>query len=459
MSLFDKGHALMREHIDTVHDSVVAERDAVVLERGALARSLADTEAALVTTSVERDAAVAANASLTDERDALLVRVAALDATVLELQAEIDRLSAEAEPSAVYGPVARSAPDAPYVTPEEYGAVGDGSTDDTVAVQSALDAAVGGTLWLPADKTYVANAMLVVESNTTVIGAGPTSVIRFTWTGVNSPEGSVNVRTGGPSSQNIHLSNFVFEGAGNGLPGGIKSENPEGLVPLLKLIRLDNFSLTRMEIRNAEGLSVTATGCTNGEYRHNWIHHSGRDGITHYRNQTRNTANITIDSNLIEKVGDDCVAINGLVPGHDITPPADGSNPLPDGFVITNNVLRQWESDPNGMQAGRGIALNGTAGALVQNNDIAHIASTGILLTGCNDHICSGSSTDWWSEGAEIVGNKISHVYGGSRPGAIAVIKSNDCRIVDNEAIDTAPYDFSGAANSVVEGNTRAPST
>lgn len=359
------------------------------------------------------------------------------------------------DPPATYGPVTRSAPSGSYVTPEQHGAVGNGVADDTTAIAAALVAAAGGTLWLPANKTYRITRLLSIRSNTTIIGAGKNTVWKFTWTGVNSTEGSVNIRTNGNTSQNIHLSNFVLEGGGDGLPGGVKAENPEGLVPLLKLIKLDNFSIKNMELRKAEGLSITATGCTNGVYQYNYVHHSGRDGITQYRNESQNVENIVVDSNLVEKCGDDHIAINGLVPGHNLAALPGGASPLPRGITITNNVIRGWEVDPNGKTAGRGIALNGFAQVRCQNNDISYPPSTGILVTGCNSHICSGSQTDWFSENGEILNNTIRHSRGGSRPGAIAVIKSRFMTITGNHAVDSAPYDFTGATSSTIDNNTQ----
>jgi len=66
-------------------------------------------------------------------------------------------------------------------TPEEYGAVGDGSTDDSTAFDNALAAigtAGGGILELKANTTYVVN-MADVKSNTVVRGQGPGTVVKL----------------------------------------------------------------------------------------------------------------------------------------------------------------------------------------------------------------------------------------------------------------------------------------
>jgi polygalacturonase len=63
------------------------------------------------------------------------------------------------------GPSPRRLPPARLQTADvkEFGAKGDGVTDDTAAVLSAVDAAVGGAVYFPAG-TYKLSRQLVVNS-------------------------------------------------------------------------------------------------------------------------------------------------------------------------------------------------------------------------------------------------------------------------------------------------------
>lgn len=60
-----------------------------------------------------------------------------------------------------------------------YGAVGDGTTDDTAAVEAAIDALpdTGGSLFFPAG-TYLSRRPYFLSSNTTVFGVGANSVVK-----------------------------------------------------------------------------------------------------------------------------------------------------------------------------------------------------------------------------------------------------------------------------------------
>lgn len=64
-----------------------------------------------------------------------------------------------------------------FVSVKDYGAVGDGSTNDTTAVQAALTACAGAAVYIPPG-TYMVSG-LTVPANTLVYGAGTASVLKL----------------------------------------------------------------------------------------------------------------------------------------------------------------------------------------------------------------------------------------------------------------------------------------
>lgn len=78
--------------------------------------------------------------------------------------------------------VRAAAPQPQMITPEQFGAVGDGATDDTAALQAALDAGARGALIQLAPATYRTTAPLSIHQEQTVRGTGHFSVIEYAGT-------------------------------------------------------------------------------------------------------------------------------------------------------------------------------------------------------------------------------------------------------------------------------------
>lgn len=85
---------------------------------------------------------------------------------------------------------------ASFFSPSEFGAVGDGSHDDIIAIQSAADAAmaVSGVLMLDAKK-YAISAPLVLDRGVTVMGSG---VVTHNGRAADNPGGSINIPVESP---------------------------------------------------------------------------------------------------------------------------------------------------------------------------------------------------------------------------------------------------------------------
>lgn len=61
-----------------------------------------------------------------------------------------------------------------WINVKQYGAIGDGTTDDTAAIQAAINAVPsnGGVVYMPAGRYKVTSALSITVDNTTLLGAG-----------------------------------------------------------------------------------------------------------------------------------------------------------------------------------------------------------------------------------------------------------------------------------------------
>jgi len=94
-----------------------------------------------------------------------------------------------------------------FINVKDYGAKGDGTTDDTTALSDALAALVaagGGTLYIPPG-TYIGSLTLIGLSNINIEGAGWSSVIKL-------PDGSNTNAIRVSGCTNIRISNLALDG-------------------------------------------------------------------------------------------------------------------------------------------------------------------------------------------------------------------------------------------------------
>lgn len=168
-----------------------------------------------------------------------------------------------------------------------YGAVGDDSTNDTAAIQSAVDAAgaVGGVVWFPAGTYRIQTSALLLYtgstpySSITLAGAGAgKAIIKQMTTGVDVIKG-LNNTTGSVQLLNVTIRDLTLSfggtttNSGNGIYlAQVAADGPSFQQMNFKNLILDNFGATGKYGFNAESLivssleNVMARSCANGFY-------------------------------------------------------------------------------------------------------------------------------------------------------------------------------------------------
>ena len=105
-----------------------------------------------------------------------------------------------------------------------FGAVGDGTTDDTTAIQAALDAVpAGGTVIIPGGYTFRFRSTLFIKSDTTLAGGGILSVLPVgDWVGGSPYRGMSNVNQAATdiTDENITLRSITVDMTSLGVQNG-----------------------------------------------------------------------------------------------------------------------------------------------------------------------------------------------------------------------------------------------
>lgn len=153
-----------------------------------------------------------------------------------------------------------------YATPQDYGAAGNGTTDDTTAIQAAItgvSAAGGGVVYVPAG-TYKLTAALSGPNLVSIIGAGPGVSI------LNQTSTSANGLTYNPSSLTFaSIENLTIQGPGSGTGIGVLVEANSGAATVTSCSFTDvtitgfgshGFSLQSGVGCSVSGLNVTSVG-------------------------------------------------------------------------------------------------------------------------------------------------------------------------------------------------------
>lgn len=156
-----------------------------------------------------------------------------------------------------------------WLSVTDYGATGDGATNDRAALQAAIDAvpSTGGILWFPPG-TYVITTALVLKPNLVLLGAGiNASIIKQTATTLNALQG-VDVHT-------MAIRDLQIQGPASGSGNGIvltRSSNAN--------IRYLNFNNVYIRQFGNDGLAVS--NCIVSKFDTVICENNGRYGFYFY---------------------------------------------------------------------------------------------------------------------------------------------------------------------------------
>ena len=150
------------------------------------------------------------------------------------------------------------------VSVSSFGATGNGTNEDTAAIQSALDAvarAGGGTVVVPRG-IFVVTAPVTIGANCTLEGVGGASVLK--WGGAVWTNTEANIKIGVminiTGKANVHIANLVFDAGGADLHV-IRMENGINTTPLvIENNRFQNLSRASASNRFARSLAISLSG-------------------------------------------------------------------------------------------------------------------------------------------------------------------------------------------------------
>ena len=321
----------------------------------------------------------------------------------------------------------------PEINVKDYGAVGDGVTDDTLNLQAAIDATVaagGGTVYLP-HGVYRTTAPVVVDSNITLMGDGAKSVIKPIHTSEVNCAIKNDYANGG---ENIVLKNFTVDRSGAGAAHGIFINGCHNLL-------IDGIQMTGQTVggmmsisgvgppTRLESTNVRIVNCSLDTPANFGLHFGWVDGGVMANNTGYNVAreifgvepyggsmskNITIANNTI--IGS--ATIPGSYTGLIVITESSGG-PI-DNVAVTGNSIRQ---DGDGSTVNPGIGVVGGTGIAISGNTISHMDGPGIAI----------GNADSPTYGVTVFGNTIVDCCQNISDGAGIYLRyGRNCAVVGN---------------------------
>ena len=329
------------------------------------------------------------------------------------------------------------------VSVKDFGTVGDGVTDDTAAIQAALDS--GNDVFIPTG-TFLHSGLVISNIGQTVYGFGNNHILKLK-NGAN--KSSINV-----SANYVTIKDISINGNATGQTNNTE-ENASGIFTM----GVSNLSVLNCNIeypkRNGIASSAKNEFCI---YRNNRIYAPGFIGIYNV-SSAYPTLHSVIEGNTIHSPGQDGIGTTGFqhstISNNTIYNPTVAGIAMEarcDNSTVTGNTVRGTGVGSNA----NGIQVNDSVGVSVSSNSV-YGTSVGVSVAGgptskmvsvtantIND--CrvgvqvdasasqTASSLNCYKYGVTVIGNAI----GGSREMAILLNAISGVSVVGNQIINFA---------------------
>lgn len=228
-----------------------------------------------------------------------------------------------------------------FVTPEMFGAVGDGVTDDTVAIQNAINT---GKLVLFEKKNYLITDALNVYSGSVLVGQGSSSIIEISQTVAIGK----CITTSENNLSDITILSLFFKGHCDE-----NTDDESGLVTI-ELLHANNIDIENC-LFSGFHKNIELTVCTNCRVVNNKILNAtemATSKINGYGILLERGNNIVIDNNTMEEIERHAIYVNAAT-----------------DVVITNNIISAKATNKGSGYEGN-IKINGAKNIIVTNNNI-----------------------------------------------------------------------------------------
>lgn len=307
------------------------------------------------------------------------------------------------------------------VDARQFGATGDGTTDDTAAIQAALDYALaqgGGGVFLAPGKTFKVSSKINVPSNCGLVGDGSPTIYAtsagFNNTSLtgkyasNSAVIDLSGQTGSPyaSSKNPFIVGVKIE-----------SQTAQGrLVDAIVCRNAINAQIQRCEIFGfAVGCGIRAASLVGANFSDNYIH-DFLDNTTAWTGTPQSTA-IEIDNDRVNLIYSSGVKI---------------TNNKINSIVFGAAAIGVYGYQTDGVN----IAGSGTVDYTISNNSIELV----------------GEGIDTFGERGTIIGNSINNTYAAGikliHGASLNTVQSNVIRNTGIAAIIVSGSDIVGVGNT-----------